>query len=142
MDIATDLDYRVWRLFHNTVEYAPTGPRLQSGEVLIEKKYTTEVKDIFKERISDRLFSQFIPFMIEWELFDKETFKLNEVALKIFDDWSSLKEFMLNNKSKEPDMVSEFLKFFHKCELKGFNRYVDFQFDKIPIHKRIEESGG
>lgn len=75
---------------------------------------------------------------IESEPFKHKKFRINhDTVLKIFDNWQSFEEILAKQNELDYQYLKEFKLFFEKVKANGFNEFMDFHFQTIPLPKSI-----
>lgn len=134
---AQKLDDNIWNLFYDTLQVnwiSTGGNAYQKQKVMVD-----EAKEIMRAFILEKDFDGFLLESIHLEHFDQKLYMVSKTAEELFDGWTGFKQALEGKNKKKWIYLSEFKKFLSVYESKNFSEYVDFKFEKIPIHTKVRK---
>jgi len=96
---------------------------------------SAESKELFKKFLKEKDLDGFLVYTIRTQPFNTNVFAIGEIILRIFDEFSNFKDFLLEFNPSEHPYLEEYMEFINLCESRAYRKFVEFEFKKIPIRR-------
>jgi hypothetical protein len=110
-------DFSIYQIYHRIKE-------------IVDRE---NLKDTFKEFLKTEKIITFCGQMLDVSFNRYNQFKLSEFVIELFGNFKAFKDFLQNHASAESPEVKEFLNFMELQDFVYYNRFLKFQFQKLPV---------
>lgn len=127
----SNFDSNIWHLYHyNDIITAIS----QGGNSYqIQKSKNPKATKLVIDFIKNKALDDFLFAIITKEPFDKELFAVGDIIPKMFGSFKEFEEFLDDFETTKYKYLKEFRGLLNKLEEHNYGRYVEYEFNDIPI---------
>lgn len=130
------ISYNFWNLYNNCRQSKWIDTGFNTSTQI--DSMPIEAKDICRKFIIEKDIDGFLFDITDPEVFDKKSFRINNIVVEIFESWDGFKAFLESIDESNSKYVYVFRSFYDEFATKNHSSYVPFEFRSIPISKKFK----
>jgi hypothetical protein len=134
---ARELDRHCWDLYSKCS--IPRREYTSASTYRTEWSKNPMANEVFIDFVENRALHDFLLAIIEGEIREQKTFRVVDVVVRLFGSYEAFQEFLDRQDEEDHEYLSEFKEFLEVFTANEPKVYVPFEFEKIPIHEKIQQ---